>query len=524
VIKITNTYIVIDEEYANAHQDFVRDILNYLTLTDPQTKERQQMFILEEGLVKIPVGYLSFLPFDVTDILDLRTTMIPRVLFNNESITKMLGRVQNILPSVVLRKDQVISVLYALNEKSGIFQLATGSGKTEIICAIIKYWHSELNYYPNIIILEPTVKLVNQTIARLKKYGIESSEYKADRTIDGIKVTHPASLYNDLDKNKDSLATLNCIICDEGHHLSAITWRTILDSAQNLEVKLAFSASIISQDKVKFSSLLELDFDESLIVGVAGKLLINFPPAYYINQGILATPIVFRVYNAADEELPKKKSKNAYKYNGVDYQAIKKHRVGSITRSKQCALSILPFISTNCKILILAETKDFAFQILNELWQLGLGNLSRTVFGGNEYYKQGSTGEIEKEPDDPVEMLTRGEINIVIATSVMYEGADIPVLDVVVLYSVGVEQRVFIQGIGRVLRKGKSGKYAYIIDFTDDKDTILNRHSVARREMFLNIIGVKEENIFDSIQTQKILEQYLLLEKAEGANGNSNQQ
>lgn len=515
MLKITNTYILVDKEFIEKYRDFMAQVLSSLTFIDKQTLEKQPMYIISDGVIKIPIGYINYINIDYNspDVQDLRTSFVPFLAFDQKSIGTILSKIEKILPNITLRKDQVISVLYALNEKSGIFQLATGAGKTEIISAIIKYWHDELNYFPNVIILEPTTKLVSQTIERLKRYGIDSSEYNCDRQIEGIKVTHPASLYNDVNQNPEHLKALNCIICDEGHHLSAITWRSILEKSPILEVRIAFSASIIDHDKVNNMVLDSLDYDENLIVGVTGKVLVNYPPSYYIESGILATPIVFRVYNKADEPMKIKNRRNFYKYNGVDYQSIKKYRLGSNTRIEKTVDTLVPLIERGLKILILAETKDFAYSILDKFRERGLDQECRTVFGGNETNRLNPvTKEIEREEENAINLLTSGKIHVIIATSVLYEGADIPVLDAVVLYSIGIEQRVFIQGIGRVLRKGKSGKYAYIIDFTDHEDSVLRKHSLRRRDMYIQIIGVKEENLFDGLQTHEILEKYLLLE------------
>ena len=90
-------------------------------------------------------------------------------------------------------------------------------------------------------------------------------------------------------------------------------------------------------------------------------------------------------------------------------------------------------------------------------------------------------------------------MKILVGTTHIYEGADIPSLDVVILANIGKKPRVLIQGIGRSLRKTKNGKYAHVIDFTDYMDKILNYHSRLRRDLCRSVIGIKKENIFDDI-------------------------
>jgi superfamily II DNA or RNA helicase len=513
MLTITNTHILIDRDFITDYSVYVKSILDYLTYTDPVTKEVALMYTVASDLIKIPIGYLSYLKIDLTspDVKDLRRSGIKSVEFNRENWLK----VADILPAIMLREDQTEAVLTALRTKSGIYQMATGSGKTEVICAIIKYWQEEMNITPNILILEPTVQLVNQTIARLAKYGIDATNYIDTREVGGIKVTHPASIYNDLVEDPLRLSQIQVIICDEGHHLSAITWRTILDGAMNLEVRLAFSASIIRQENIKFTELTSLDLEELLIVGVMGGVAIHHPPSYYIQLDILAKPYVFRMFNKADEKIVSKtKGRTQARFHGVDYHAIKNDRLGSAARFALCAATVVELCLFNLKTLILVDTKEQATTLLKIFDSMGWGSRARSIFGGQTVmYFNPTTDQPEVVDEDAIQSLTDGRINILIGTSVMYEGADLPLLDVVVLYSVGIEQRVFIQTIGRVLRKGKTGKFAYIVDFTDHECNVLRKQSHIRKHMYLDIIGVDDSDIYDGIAPQMIGSTYLLIEE-----------
>lgn len=56
-----------------------------------------------------------------------------------------------------------------------------------------------------------------------------------------------------------------------------------------------------------------------------------------------------------------------------------------------------------------------------------------------------------------------------------------------------------IQGLGRVLRKTKSGNMAYIVDFTDSQDVVLRKHSRMRMERYRDVIGIPNDRIYYDI-------------------------
>lgn len=518
MIYVTNTYVIIPT--IDYYKDYVNSLLSYFSKTDPETMVKVEFVQIIEDALYVPIGYLGFLQLDLSrpDVTDLRTNRIPGLIPDNDSDEL----IRKSLPGIILRDDQVLAVRKALEKNSGIYQMATGSGKTEVICAIINHWCGRLNLPLNIIILEPTVNLVKQTIARLARYDIEATEYGATREVGGIQVTHPISLFNDLAINPDHLKDVNVLICDEGHHLTAVTWRTLLLSAPNLEVRLAFSASVIEQDHIQpILNPVLLDLEEFLVVGAVGPLVLNFTPAYYIKNKVLATPAVIRLYNPADEFVPPSTKKQNIKYNGVDYAAIKKIRLSSDTRMKQAVLAIQQFSDLGLKILVLVDTKLSAAKLLTNLHDLGLSKYARLLFGMQKSLRYNpSTGLTEPDDQNALTLFETGRINILIGTSVLYEGTDLPLLDVVMLYSVGVEQRVFIQTVGRVLRRGKSGNFAYIVDFTDHNCNVLSRHSKTRRYMYETIIGVQSRHIFDDVQPHQI--PYIYSNMEDGVNNDCN--
>ena len=500
-IKLYNNRIELDIDSAPSHVlEHFRSVLSYV---DNDGLLHNLYASTNDGhtLVTNP-GYALYMNPEYLD--DLRTTNLKVPI---DDIINDQEFIRTILDGITLRDDQVVTVSKMMINRSGICQLATGSGKTEIACAFFKYLSYKIGRYPNAIILVPTIDLVKQTISRYNKYGVDVSHYMTDRTISGIKITHPIGLVNDLKVDNECLSDLEVIVCDEGHHLSAETWKSILDHSKNSEYRLALSASIIDYDRVTCNNLNELSYNEILIVGATGRLLVNYPTSYYISKGILATPVVFRMDNKASEQLKGKRSRHSIYTGRPDYQLIIKNRLQSPDRAYIAVRSLVPLLNAGRKALVMVGTKDQAYLIMDELARQGLAHTAVILFGGNTRYVYDSTNGIVSTSDDVMHEFSRGKYQVIIGTSVLYEGTDLPNVDVVLLYAVGKQSRVVIQTIGRGLRSTKTGRYAYIIDFTDHECGVLRSHSHKRREMYLEVIGVQQQFIYDKItpETEELI-------------------
>lgn len=424
--------------------------------------------------------------------------------FENISLKEITKNIESLLPGITLREDQVLAVKKMALCKRGIIQMSTGGGKTECIIAFLELLRQELGFTPNTLILVPTTRLVTDTVSRFNKYGIPATKYSKRRgVIEGIVVTHPTSVNNDISKNSGLLKDLQVIVTDEGHHLKATTWRNILYNAPNIEYSIAVSATAVGQEKLPVTDIHKLEGAELQVVGATGNVLLNIPPSYYIERGILANPVLIRMSNPANEYVRRKS----------DWHSIRRSVLESPKRITTASSVSAFFAGIGYKSLILVDTKKSAFSILEKLSEFGISDLCRISFGGDVFMKWDTESqqavEVLKTEEDTLGLFRDGKLKILIGTSHIYEGWDCPELDAVIIYGAGKQLRRVIQGIGRVLRKTKTGKYAYIIDFTDHCNQTLGRHSYNRLEMCRNIIGVPESQIYHNIDFMKF--KYLVM-------------
>lgn len=483
------------------------DILSkYLRILDDSDKDNpvlQELFTInEDGDMLIPHGINQFIPEEIPREY-FETEEIPRDFsIDYDKIAHSFGE------KIILRDDQIIAIRKMLMLRRGIIQAATGMGKTEVMAGFLMALRDICGYIPTTIILEPTTLLVDSTVKRLNTYQIPAIAYsESRRNVEGVLVTHPSSLNNDLEKDPDLLSKLKVFLSDEGHHLQADSWNRLLRSSAALEFSIALSASVVDPNRIPVQDLTKIDYQEALVIGATGNVIMYTPPSFYIERGILATPVLYRILNPADEWIRKQN----------DWQQIRKYRLESPRRTELIAKIASFLANLKFKSLILVGTKVHANQILELVDKYGLGEVCRCSFGGGVYLKYDSAKKsvVSCKGEDTMEGFESGKFRILIGTSHIYEGADIPNLDVIILSSVGKSLRKYIQGVGRGLRRSKTGKFAHIVDFTDHYDAVLSKHSRDRLQMFQDVIGVSSSNIYESLSFRRFKEIFCRIEQVE---------
>ena len=341
--------------------------------------------------------------------------------------------------------------------------------------------------------------------------------------------------YNlEIEDNHNYLA--NNILVSNCHHIKSNTWSLLNVCIPNAEYALGFSALAITKEHRNETSLKVLDIDEVLALGAVSRLLCETTPRYYINRGILATPVViqFKAW------LVKTSMTNN------NWQVLKKTILESYERINIGLKAIEVLIKYNRRCLILVDTKVQAYKIMNQLADtFNLSDRAGVAFGGNiglklnlDKYKskrinpeeiesmknQKKKLEVRKKQlaitesclyniDNITDRFDRNEFNILIATTVADEGLDLDSLDAVLLISAGRKDRRFIQRVGRAIRKSKTGKFGYVLDLNDSGNNVLEYHSKERMRIYREIIEAYDECIYENFDVNQF--EYLF-KKLEG--------
>ena len=447
----------------------------------------------------IPIGLFSYIQEYITlgiDLIDRRTIHNPKLADTRDYVDHIFNYA-DILPGITLRNEQLIAIKKILYAKRGIINACTGFGKTEVLCGTTKILEQINGQMPTILLFEPTIKLVNDTIKRFKKYGINAVAYSKTRSIipNVVNIAHPKSVGIDIEKDPHHLDPVEVMFGDESHHYVCDTFRKPTYNMPNLVYSIGVSASAISQDHINSKTLDKFSFEELLVIGATGPLLLNVTADYLIEKGDLAKPILLRLNNPANEPMDSRLSQ--------DWSTITDVRLHSSNRNDLISQAAKQFADHNRKSLILVNTVEWARILLVLFKQLGLSDKVFASYGSNKF-ETISNGDITAAKGDFFSDFDSGKYKIMIGTTHLYEGADISKLDAIILGFSGKVERLQIQGLGRALRKSKTGKFAYVIDFTDSEDKILSYHSKLRFKRYKEIIGIPEENIYDNISISDV--------------------
>lgn len=298
------------------------------------------------------------------------------------------------------------------------------------------------------------------------------------------------------------------VLVSNCHHLKCDTWNKLNTLLTNVEYSVGFSALSIDKSEIYETDIRRLSYSSSLIVGCSGRVLMHMDPSYYIKKGIIALPVVMRVSNQV--VFPDG-------FDESNWSRVAKEGLMSTPRTIKIAELAEIFSKYDRKILILVSEKDYAFFLGDYLTRLGI-KFGISFGAGKGFLSKGfepCTETTHYEDEDSLEvlqMLSDGKFNVLVATSHLDEGVDIKSLDACILACGGKKDRKIIQRVGRVLRKSKTGNYAYVVDFTDSGSRVLSRQSRERFNMYKNDIGVPDDLVFDGILTSEVESKFKSLE------------
>lgn len=491
VYPTSEYYNELVELLTKRHQKAVRDYYDTRTRSWKFRKDwvSEPLYKVGEGSsLEISQGFTRLLPAKYQELFKLDTLNL-----SYPEIDMDLDRVRKVLNSFDLRPDQISAVMKALLFKRGTIQAGTGCGKSAMMAAICKLLVEE-NPDIKILVLEPTLVLVGDMLKFFNENDIKSIDYKTYLTSDdksyNVLITHPKSILTNLESN--ILGKIQAVMWDECQHVGCDTYTTVNSYLDYAEVSIGFSALVVQEDHI-YSPLSELTYEEALVLGCSGPIIFHAPPSYYIESGILSTPYVFQI----QYEIP------SYLKQQFDYTklsaGVRKDQVRQLIINE----SISQFVELGRRVLVLVPTKQLAYDLSSQLLA-NYGYTSILSFGSNQGYIVDPIRQVKFMKNAPTEFNDNDDYQIMIATSHLDEGVDLKKLDVVILAAGGKSSRRLVQRIGRILRLSKSGKYAYVVDFTDEGNPILVKHRNERLRIYKDELGMDESQIYSNVLPQQI--------------------
>lgn len=318
----------------------------------------------------------------------------------------------------------------------------------------------------------------------------------------------------------------NNILVSNCHHIQSNTWSFLNKCIPNAEYTVGMSALAVYENHKFCNDLKKLSVSEALILGAVGRVLNSVPAKYYFDKGILTLPVVMQIrFN--DVIVP----------SGMnDWHKLRKQFLESVPRMLLVARVADNLLKYGRRSLILVGTKKQAYLIAKLLMsEYHLEHNFGIAFGGDEgrlfdeetYKKVMSRkrkkSDISKLSTDEfsrclatvqgiADKFDNKEINILIATSVLYEGFDCDNLDAVIMAAGSKAELRILQIVGRALRKSKTGKYAYVIDFSDASNGVLAYHAAQRIKTYETTIEVPRDLVIKDFEIEQFDDMFRKLE------------
>jgi superfamily II DNA or RNA helicase len=347
--------------------------------------------------------------------------------------------IESMLRGISLRDYQIYAANTLLDNKCGIAKMATNSGKTEVMAAIIE----ALGCCKTTVVVHRK-ELLYQTHQRFDMRLI--SAHNLGIIGDGvwdpgdITIAMVQTLSNTPDDVLDYVFKDNMLLMvDECHHASS---DQMMDVLLNIPGSYRFG---FSGTPLKMQDLPDLK-----LIGLTGEVLVDIDNDYLIKHGYSAEPMVNMMIIESDDGWDS------------DYQdAYSEYIVNSTDRNNAIANFA---INSSGLILILVNYIEHG-KTLNKM-------IPDSVFvngSDSTEYRQ-----------EVIQNMRESSKGVVIATAIFDEGIDVPGVDVVILAAGGSSHIKLLQRVGRGLRKKQGDNQLVILDFLDDTNKYLLNHSEER--------------------------------------------
>jgi superfamily II DNA or RNA helicase len=401
----------------------------------------------------------------------LRNNGIDIKLLNKEPSSNKYDLVvdRNCLNGKTLRDYQISSVKKAIHYNNGIFQIATGGGKTVIIAAII-FHYLKYKIIDSVICIVPTVHLLRQMYNEFVSFGF--NEKDISRLGGGynfenkpICISTSDSAYKELESIKD----YNLLIVDEAHHTGSKTWSVVCRKVST-SFRFAFTATV-KEDPRWYS------YSDLSLIGLFGPIIQNIKSKQLIKREYLAQPI----YSIVDI-----RSKNIHSYH---WRVV--YNTGVVENNARnlaiCKLGNSCYLNKYKSLCFVAQKKHG--HLLCKILANSFGVETLFNQGGSISYIYKVSGSVVKNYwniDQISDYINENEGVFVVATQVFDEGIDIPAFNVVIMAGAMKKYRRLVQRSGRGMRPKEKDNFVYIFDFYDNQHVFLRNQSDLRISTYEN--------------------------------------
>jgi len=385
---------------------------------------------------KFPTGLLGLV---VDSLRDIGISSIEIVHYNTPDRDPH-SVVPHLFEDITLRPYQVKAARTMLSYGRGVANMATNAGKTLVFASMIKQVSCSA------LVLTTDLDLLYQTSSRLSIRLNEDIGLIGDGhwELNRVTVGTIQTLSRHLDRAKSDFNNLGMIVFDECHHIPSKTSQAVMYNVP-APLRYGFSGTPLSNDRLT----------DLILIGATGPVLVEVSNAQLIYQGISAEPHVMMLV-VTDGSMYDLKWSDAYD------ELI----VHNDVRNSRLVDAVMGYGATST--LILVE-------------RLEHGVLLERMIDGSKFVNGGSEAD---ERQAALDSLREGEGAVVISTPIFDEGVDVPAVSMLVLAGGGKSPRKLLQRLGRGMRRKENDNVLHVLDFVDDTNEYLLRHSLQRAEVY----------------------------------------
>ena len=423
------------------------------------------------GLLNTVKNFYAENNYDL-QIEDLRKPFSPSKPLDISERLKQLGKAP--------RDYQEEATEVVFKEKRGIIRAATGSGKTLILSLMTARFNKSTNIYVigldllqqfyNLFsqIFDEPIGIVGGGVCKIERINIVSL-WTVGRALD-LSDKDMFALDESINKEDFDLSNKQKIIkmlddtkihfFDEAHLASCRSFQELYKNI-NPEVMIGASATPSRDDGA-----------DILLTGVLGDIIIDISASRLIEAGVLVPPTIKFV------TVP-----STY-VTATNYQQMyKEYIVENPVRNSLIVSNTKMLVEKGYPTLVLFKTIRHG-EILLELMQEA--GIKCALLSGKDSLKY--RNEVKSQ-------LENKEIDVIVASTILDIGFDLPAMSGLVLAGSGKSSVRALQRIGRVIRSHPGKKRAIVIDFNDQTRWLKN-HSKARYQIYksekgFNVLPIK---------------------------------
>jgi len=365
---------------------------------------------------------------------------------NNISLDDFSDFIKSLDLNLKPHPHQLKASFHALNKKRTLLLSPTGSGKSLIIYILVKYCLKYLGVGEQILIVVPTIGLVNQLYADFVEYSNKTWDVDANvhkifsgedkKSQKKIVVSTWQSLYN---MPNDFFSTFSCVFGDECHLFKAKSLTGLMTKLSNAHFRVGTTGTLDGTLTHKL-----------VIEGLFGPVYNVTSTKKLIDKNLLSDIEIKCLMLSYSDEIRNEMKRSEYQ-DEIKFL---------ISNEKRNTFIENLTLNLNGNSLVLFNYVDLHGKVLYE-------NIKKKEPNRKVFFIYGGTDADQREE---IRHILNKEKNAILIASygTCSTGINIPSINNVIFASPSKSVIRVLQSIGRGIRKTKDKKKTYVYDISDD--------------------------------------------------------